>query len=305
MSKKSVVVFFLISVLFIPAGWALPKVGWAAQKEDTLYTPKPRVTATPVPSQEDALKRQATKPKKEKGRVAVILDKSGSMASTGTEFSAIKHSLFDALLLVPDVYATGLRIFDEVAAGSRLVIPYTHDLTPLRYVLSDIEPGGGTYIGQSLQDAATDLLEKPEGDNRLLFITDGEGADSDIDAARVVRERLAGLKGGFKCNFILFSTRRDVLNETPIGRVSEILGCDLTVPGDYASAVTLTPALLRIFGFDFYGIWLILSALAYLALIILTSYLVFDTQYARGVLPRMARWTSIGFSRSRAAPRRG
>jgi hypothetical protein len=237
----------------------------------------------------------STSEEQERGRVAVILDSSGSMGGTGTDFRDIKQSLFDALLLVPDTYESGLRVFDEMKSGSRLVSPYSHDLTPLHQVLSDIQPGGATYIGQSLLDAVYDLLEKPGEDHRLLFITDGEGHESDIDAAREVKDRLAGLKGDFKCNFILFSNRRDVLNETPIGKVSEILGCDLTVPGDQASAVTLTPALLRIFGFDFYWIWIILSALAYLTLIILTSYLVFDTQYAQGILPRIARWTSIGF----------
>lgn len=237
----------------------------------------------------------AASEEQERGRVVVILDSSGSMGGTGTDFRDIKQSLFDALLLVPDTYESGLRVFDEMISGSRLVSPYSHDLTPLHSVLSDIQPGGATYIGQSLLDAANDLLEKPAGAHRLLFITDGEGHESDIEAARQVKNRLAGLKGDFTCNFILFSSRKDILKETPIGKVSEILGCELTVPGEQASAVTLTPALLRIFGFAFYWIWIILSGLAYLTLIILTSYLVFDTQYAQGILPRIARWTSIGF----------
>jgi hypothetical protein len=282
MPKKYFVLFLLITSLLIPTGWA-------STKKDTLYEPKSGKTET-----SEVRKKEIPK-KKEKGRVAVVLDNSGSMAGTGTAFRDIKQSLFDALMLVPDIYASGLRVFDDAAERSRLVTPYSQDLTPLRRVLSDIEPEGGTYIGPSLLDIADDLLEKPDGDNRFLFITDGEGADSDVDAALEVKNRLTGLKGGFKCDFILFSTRRDVINETPIGRVSEILGCDLTVAGDYASAVTLTPVLLRIFGFDFYWIWIILSALAYLTLIILTSYLVFDTQYAQGMLPRIARWTSIGF----------
>lgn len=232
---------------------------------------------------------------KEGGRVAVVLDNSGSMASAGTNFNDIKQSVFDSLAIVPASHESGLRVFDEPTAASRLVSPYSRDLDPLSRVLSDIRPESGTYIGQSLLDVTQDLLQKPQGDNRLIFITDGEGSTADIDAAREAHNRLSALQGDFKCHFVLFSTRQDVWNETPIGQVAETLGCKVTVPGERASAATLLPALLRIFGFDFYWIWIILSALAYLALIILTAYLVMDTQVEQGVLPRIAWTTSIGF----------
>jgi len=229
------------------------------------------------------------------GRVTVVLDNSGSMAGTGTEFEAIKESLFHALLLIPGTHESGLRVFDEALHGSRLVSPYSANLEPLERVMREIQPETGTYIGQALVDAAQDLLERPQGRNYLVLVTDGEGDVSDIERAREVRNRLAGLPGGLTCNFILFSTRGDVWNETPIGRVAAELGCGVTVAGGLASAKTLTPALLRIFGFNFYWLWIILSALAYLALIILTAYLVFDIQYAQGVLPRLARVAAIGF----------
>jgi hypothetical protein len=227
------------------------------------------------------------------GSVAVILDNSSSMASTGTSFKKIKESLVNTLMLVPNSYDIGLRVFD--LNGSRLLSPYQHDLKPLRNTLTDIEPIGGTYIGPSLLDAVNDLREKPNGDNRLIMITDGEGSESDIEAAKEVKRRLADLEGGFKCSFILFSTRKDVINETPIGKVSEILGCNLNVAGDYATAHALTPALQKILGFDFYWLWIIVSLLLYTLLLYLVTTFVFAIQIDQGVLPRYARGAAILF----------
>lgn len=227
------------------------------------------------------------------GRIAVILDNSGSMSVSGTAFSEIKESVFDALRLIPFSYEKGLRVFDT--GGSFLISPYRQDLSELYSRLKPIEPGGNTYIGKSLSDAADDLLEVPDGDNRLIFITDGEGNISDIRTAEAVRERLDRLKGEFRCSFILFSKRKNVPEETPVGKISEILGCDLTVPDDYASAGTLTPALQRILGFDFYPIGIIISAVLYLILLVFSAHLVFAVQCARGLLPRYARMRAILF----------
>jgi len=227
------------------------------------------------------------------GRVAVILDNSGSMSVTGTAFDEIKQSLFDALRLIPFSYEKGLRVFD--ANGSFLISPYNQDLSELYSSLKSLEPGGNTYIGKSLSDAADDLLEAPDGDNHLIFITDGEGHINDIQIAQAVKERLTNLKGNFRCSFILFSKRENVLEETPIGKISEILGCDLTVPDDYASAGTLTPVLQRILGFDFYQIWIIISAVLHLILLVFSAHLIFSIQCARGMLPRYARVSAIFF----------
>lgn len=229
------------------------------------------------------------------GRVAVILDNSTSMSSVGTNFNDIKQSLFDALLLLPGTYETGLRVFDEGVHGSRLISPYNYDLDPLHRELQGVYPSTGTYIGQSILDAVGDIVQRPDGDNYLLLVTDGEGSPDDINAARQARQQLAGLQGKFTCNFILFSARKDVWNQTPIGQVAQELGCNVTAQESRVSAKTLTPALLRIFGFNFYWLWIILSAIMYIALILLTAYLIFDVQYARGVLPRFARLTGLGF----------
>lgn len=233
---------------------------------------------------------------KKSGRVAVVLDNSGSMASVGTAFNEIKQTVLNALMVVPSSYGKGLRVFDD--SRSRLVAPYHTNLNKLRSKLRSVEPSGGTYIGESLEDAAKDLLERPSGDNRLIFITDGEGNISDIEKARGVRKSLDKLyeKGGrFKCQFILFSSRADPLRDTHIGEISEILGCDFTVADSYASAASLWTSLLRILGFDFYWILIIISALGYLILVLWSSYLVFDTQVAKRILARTARWHAITF----------
>lgn len=229
------------------------------------------------------------------GRVAVILDNSGSMSDAGTSFQEIKESVVDSLALIPFSYEKGLRVFDNDKIGSRLVAPYRNDLSELYSVLPSIQPSGGTFIGKSLSDAANDLLEKPDVNSRLIFITDGEGDSSDIETAKEVKQRLRNLKGGFRCNFILFSKKKNPLVETPIGAVSEILGCNMTVQEDDVSIQSLTSAIYRIIGFDFYWLWIIISALVYLALLVWSAQLVFATQYAKGVLPRYAWFSALSF----------
>ncbi len=228
------------------------------------------------------------------GRIAIILDNSTSMESIGTEYDAVKQAVFDSLLILPGSYESGLRVFND--GGSRLVSDYSQDLRPLQNALNTIHPSTGTYIGQSLRDAAQDLLQQPEGNHRLLLVTDGEGEQSDIDAAQEVKQQLTALQKGFKCHFILFSARADVWNETPIGKVAETLGCKVAAHDiGTMSAATLTPALLRIFGFDFYWLWIILSALVYIVLLVLTAYLVFYTQIARSVRPKVAKTIGTAF----------
>jgi hypothetical protein len=230
------------------------------------------------------------------GRMAVILDNSTSMSSVGSNFDDIKQSLFDALLVLPGAYETGLRVFDASTNGSRLISPYSADLDPLYQALQGVSPStGATYIGQSILDAVDDIAANPGSDNYLLMVTDGEGSSSDIQAARNAKQKLGNVPGKFTCDFILFSSRKDAWNQTPIGQVAKELGCKLAVQEGRVTAQALTPALLRIFGVNFYWLWIILSAIAYTALIILTAYLIFDVQYARGVLPRLARLTALGF----------
>ncbi len=223
----------------------------------------------------------------------MILDNSSSMSSAGTSFDEIKQSLFEALSVLPGSYESGLRVFSS--GGSRLVSPYNSNLAPLQSALSSIAPSEGTYIGQSLLDAAQDLLQAPNGNNRLILVTDGEGDQSDIQAAQEVKNRLSSLQGGFKCHFILFSNRADVWNETPIGQVANTLGCKVVAHDVKKMKFELTPSLLRIFGFDFYWIWIILSALAYIAMVFLTAYLIFDTQIAQGVRAKVAKTVGTGF----------
>ncbi|GBC63064.1 hypothetical protein DENIS_4053 [Desulfonema ishimotonii] len=229
----------------------------------------------------------------------MVLDNSGSMASAGTSFDQIKQNLIDALMVVPGSYDKGLRVFDT--NGSRLVSPYNTNLGTLRSRLSDINPSGGTYIGQSLEDVANDLLEKPEGDNRLIFITDGEGSPADIEKAKSVKQRLEKVRksgGCFKCSFIVYSKRKNALKETPIGEISEILECDFEASAEYASSSNLKPILLRLLGIKFSGmlqgvLFMIISLILYGILVELVARLLFDIRYAQGVLPRIARQNAL------------
>ncbi|MEZ5673002.1 MAG: VWA domain-containing protein [Thiotrichaceae bacterium] len=224
---------------------------------------------------------------REEGRIVVILDNSSSMTDAGTPFEDIKHVLLDTLTLVPNSYEIGLRVFSTNSAGSLLVAPYRHDLSFLRSVLSNIGPQTGTYIGQSLHDATSDLLEVPNGNHLLIMVTDGEGDSNDVLIAQQVKIRLSTLQGQFKCEFILFSTKKDALVETPVGQISTILGCNLKRT-EYISTGELTIALQQILSTNFYWLWIIISALAFLILLILSAQSVFATQIARGTLPRYA-----------------
>jgi hypothetical protein len=227
------------------------------------------------------------------GRVAVVLDNSGSMAKAGTSFDEVKQTLLNTLIMLSSSHEIGLRVFAE--NGSKLLVPYEDNLDELRSDLTYITPHGKTFIGDSLLDAVDDLLKRPQGKNRLILITDGEGAISDIDDAHEANHRLSALKGAFKCYFIVFSVRQNVRQETPIGTVADILDCDLTVPSERPSGVTLATTLQRIVSIDLNLLWIILSAIAYLTLLMLTAILVFATQFAYGVLPRYARLMALAF----------
>jgi len=158
----------------------------------------------------------------------------------------------------------------------------------------NIGPQTETYIGHSLYDATSDLLEVPNGDNLLIMVTDGKGRNDDIPIAQQVKIRLNALRGQFKCEFILFSEEQDVLTKTPIGQISTILGCNLKRV-ERVSTGELTVALQQIFSTNFYWLWIIISALAFLILLILSTQSVFATQIAQGTLPRYAAFFATLF----------
>lgn len=229
---------------------------------------------------------------RQEGRLILILDNSASMAQTGTHFEIIKESVVDALQLIPASYEVGLRVYTD--GGSRLVAPYRKGLAQLQVALNSIAPQGGTYIGQSLLDASKDLLQADKA-SQLIFITDGEGVKSDIALAQAAKSNLARLGKDFQCDFILYSKRIDVIEETPIGKIADILDCRLIMPGEQLSADSLTMSLQRIISKNFYWLWIIISFLAYLILSLLSASLLFSFQYASGVMPRQARIMASSF----------
>ena len=227
------------------------------------------------------------------GRIAIILDNSGSMAQTGTPFEDIKSTLLDTLSMLPISYEIGLRVFEN--NKSRLVADYANSLDGLRAVLPQIHPAGGTFIGKSLLDVVGDLLRKPQGVKQLILITDGEGTSRDIQDAEEAKTRLEQLHEKFTCHFIIFSARSNINTETPIGNIANILGCNIVIPGPRPTASTLAAALNYIVSKTFYPLWIIVSLLAYITLLVLTTYLFFAAQYANSILPRHARWKAIMF----------
>ena len=156
----------------------------------------------------------------ERGRIGVILDNSNSMVESGTSFDTIKQTVVNTLQLALSSHEIGLRVFHN--GGSLLVAPYQHDLDNLKMQLALIRPDEGTFIGQSLLDTADDIIQGNVSNNHIIMITDGKGSTSDVEAAQQVRSKLSGK--AFKCSFILFSKRQNVLNETPIGEVAKTLG---------------------------------------------------------------------------------
>lgn len=229
------------------------------------------------------------------GRVAVILDNSSSMEQSGTPFETVKKSVFDSLMLLPGWNEVGLRVFAE-EGGSRLIVPYARDLSGLRIALAGLQPSTGTYIGESLVDAARDLSERPEGGHRILLITDGEGTEEDFTAARQAGELLRqSLQNRVECDFVVFSQRKQEIESAYISEIADQLGCSVTVPDEGLTEASLRRTLQSVVGSGFYFIWIFVSAVLYLALLLLTASLVFSTQVARGVLPRLARLTGVSF----------
>ena len=210
-------------------------------------------------------------------------------------FEEIKQTLIRALYLLPSSYDIGLRVFDDQVKGSTRIVEYTRNIDVIRGALEKIQPRSGTFIGASLIEATGDLLATPQGNNRLILITDGEGNDGDIAQALKARHLLQPLMGSFRCYFILFSTRKNVHSETPIGRIADILGCDLTTPQEGHSAPRLARTLQRILSVDISLIWLLLSFIGYMTLVAWTARLIFAIKLEQRMLARRARSIAVAF----------
>jgi hypothetical protein len=217
------------------------------------------------------------------------------MNNAGTPFEEIKQTLLHNLYLLPSSYEIGLRVFDDQTKGSTRVVEYTNNIDSIRAALQGIQPKSGTFIGPSLLDAVRDLLAAPYSSNRLILITDGEGNDEDIREAQEARQQLQALKGAFKCYLILFSARQNVRTETPIGKIADILGCNLTASQEGDRAFSLATALQRIVRLDLSLLWLIISFIAYTALLASTARLIFAIKVMQRILVRRARSIALGF----------
>lgn len=223
------------------------------------------------------------------GRVSIILDTSSSMAiaeSTGVPFSEVKNITISALELIPKSNQIGMRVFS--GSGSRLVAPYSHDLSRLQRELAAIEPSGGTYIGASLLDSARDLAQFTAGPIRLFLFTDGAGSESDIKDALRVRSEILANRSDFDCTFVVFNSQPIQVSDSIIGRAAGAMGCAIDAPGSLSRS-SLHTALMRVFGHSFFLVWLLISAFLFIVLVFLTASLVFASSIASGASPRRAR----------------
>ncbi len=222
------------------------------------------------------------------GRVAVILDTSISMSSTtsaGATFADIKRITLATLGLIPKSNQIGLRIFS--GSASSLLAPYSHDLTQLQHAFATVEPAGGTYIGPSLLDAATDLASFTSGPVRLYLFTDGLGDESDVSSAFKARSTILANRSDFECAFIVFNAHPLDIANSLIGRAAAAMGCAVDTPGRLTES-SLLGAMTRVFSQAFFPIWLLISAILYVVLVALTSSMVFASTIAAGGAPRRA-----------------
>jgi hypothetical protein len=228
------------------------------------------------------------------GRVALILDSSGSMAERGTTgmgFSEIKSIALSSLRVIPRANEIGLRVFDM--NGSRLVSEYSRDLAPLERRLKTIQPSGSTHIGASLKDAAQDLAQFRRGPIKLFLVTDGLGDGSDVQAAIDARERILAGRDDFNCTFIVFSSNPAILDHSSTKRAADEMGCTFATPGQLSSG-SLMSSLLSTFSMSFAWVWLLVSAALYLIMVALTSHMVFQTNIAKQGTPRAAMtWAGV------------
>ncbi len=117
-------------------------------------------------------------------KVMLVLDTSGSMA--GARMPAALAAIRTYLDEVPADVEVGLVTF---AGDVAVAVPLTRDRPLLRAELDRVRPEGGTSLYDAVL-AARDALG-PEGERRLLVLSDGE----DTDSAQTLDAVLAGMSG--------------------------------------------------------------------------------------------------------------
>ena len=125
--------------------------------------------------------------------VVIILDASGSMASTmGSrrieKMTAAKAALKEVLTKMPESTYVGLLVFSGKNVPDRWLYPLgTRDNAALVTAIDRPTPSGNTPLGEYIKIGADRLLEERTkqfgyGSYRLLIVTDGEATDGELTA---------------------------------------------------------------------------------------------------------------------------
>lgn len=128
--------------------------------------------------------------------LVILIDASGSMgegmpnASGGSvrKMDAAKVALKGVIDQIPDTTHVGVLLFVSGGFGSKIewLAPIGPvNKAPLKAAIDQIDPGGGTPLGQSIKIAADALLDsraaqRNYGTYQLLVVTDGEATDGDL-----------------------------------------------------------------------------------------------------------------------------
>lgn len=118
--------------------------------------------------------------------VVLALDVSHSMLCADLQPSRLAWSVRNLIKLLPKL--EGNRVGIVVFAGDAMpLVPLTADLAAVRVSLASIEPEMGLLPGTNVERAVHQAIAllPPEGTGRVIvFVSDGESLDGDLEAAR-------------------------------------------------------------------------------------------------------------------------
>ena len=136
--------------------------------------------------------------------LAIVLDDSGSMldampGSGRSKMEVAKTALREVFATLPADARVGVFTLNPPYGGTETeLLPIAaHDADAVAAALNGVEAGGGTPLGERLNEATAALLAERAarryGEYRLLVVTDGEATDGGLLDAAVPRTLGAGL----------------------------------------------------------------------------------------------------------------